>query len=214
MKLSVLYCDFGGVLTPPVADAFQAVARAAAVPPAALRAAIARVSADLGLGRSTEPLELGVISQHDWGLKVTEALGADAVPQVPLTEFGDYWYEGRVINTALVERLRALSERGIRIGMLTNSVAEWEPHRDRMLGPDSELFEVRMNSHELGVRKPDPKIYELSEQALSAHPTDCLLIDDLPVNCAAARERGWHAIEHHSTMDTLDQLDAFFQAAG
>lgn len=210
MKPSVLYCDFGGVLTPPVADAFRAVARAAAVAPALLRTAIAQVSADLGLGSSTEPLELGAISQHDWGLKVTEALGPDAVPRVPLTDFGDYWYDGREINMPLLSRLRALSAHGIRIGMLTNSVAEWEPHRDRMLGKDSELFEARMNSHELGVRKPDPKIYELAEQAMSALPADCLLIDDLAVNCAAARQRGWHAIEHRSTMDTIDQLDTFF----
>lgn len=210
MTPSVLYCDFGGVLTPPVADAFKAVARAAGVPPALLRTAIARVSADLGLGRSTEPLELGAISQHDWGLKVTAALGADAVPQVPLTDFGDYWYDGREVNTLLLERLRSLRARGIRIGMLTNSVAEWEPHRARMLGEDSELFEVRMNSHELGVRKPDPKIFELSEQAMSVAPADCLLIDDLAINCAAARERGWQAIEHHATVDTLDRLDAFF----
>jgi putative hydrolase of the HAD superfamily len=210
MTPSVLYCDFGGVLTPPVADAFRAVARAADVAPALLRTAIAQVSADLGLGKSTEPLELGVTSQHDWGLKVTAALGPDAVPRVPLTDFGDYWYAGREINAALLERLRALRTRGFRIGMLTNSVLEWEPHRDRMLGADSELFEVRMNSHELGVRKPDPKIFELSEQAMSALPADCLLIDDLAVNCDAARERGWHAIEHHSTVDTIDQLAALF----
>lgn len=101
MTPSVLYCDFGGVLTPPVADAFCAVARAAAVAPALLRTAMAQVSADLGMGTSTEPLELGVISQHDWGLKVTAALGPDAIPQVPLTDFGDYWYDGREINAAL-----------------------------------------------------------------------------------------------------------------
>jgi putative hydrolase of the HAD superfamily len=210
MTPSVLYCDFGGVLTPPVADAFQAVARAAAVAPARLRAAMAKVASDLGLEKSTEPLELGMISQHDWGRKVTAALGTDAVPQVPLTDFGDYWYDGREINAPLLARLHALRTRGIRIGMLTNSVAEWEPHRARMLGKDSELFEVRMNSHELGVRKPDQKIFELAEHAMSALPADCLLIDDLAVNCDAARQRGWHAVEHHSTMDTLDQLDALF----
>lgn len=210
MTPSVLYCDFGGVLTPPVADAFHAVARAAAVAPALLRTAIAQVSADLGLGKSTEPLELGVLSQRDWGLKVTAVLGPDAVPQVPLSDFGDYWYAGREINTPLLERLRSLRARGLRVGMLTNSVAEWEPHRARMLGADSELFEVRVNSHELGVRKPDPKIFELAEQAMSALPADCLLIDDLAVNCDAARARGWSAIEHQSTVDTLGRLDSLF----
>jgi putative hydrolase of the HAD superfamily len=205
MPPRVLFCDFGGVLTPPVTDAFAAAARAVGVPAPELRAAIDRVAASFG-GRLLEPLELGLVSQQDWGRLVTEQLEPGRVPVLPLSRFGDYWNADRPVNRPLLERLHLLAGRGIHIAMLTNSIAEWEPHRDRMLGDDSGLFEIRLNSYELGVRKPDQRIFELAEQKTAAEADECLLIDDMAVNCAAARRRGWHVILHRDTADTLERL--------
>lgn len=214
MPPRVLFCDFGGVLTPPVTDAFAVAACAVGVPVPELRTAIDRVAASFGV-RLLEPLELGLVSQQDWGRLITEQLEPGHVPILPLTRFGDYWNADRPINRPLLERLHALAGRGIHIAMLTNSIAEWEPHRDRMLGGDSRLFEARLKSHELGVRKPDPRIFELAQQKMAAEADECLLIDDVAVNCAAARRRGWHTILHRDTADTLDRLrDRYGSAPG
>ena len=205
----VLFCDFGGVLTPPMTEGIAAVLRAVAVPAPALTAAINQVAHQCGGTRSMQPLERGLLTQQEWGHRVTAALRPHYVPAAPLTRFGDYLYTGRVLNHALLTALGELRDRGMQIGLLTNSVREWEPHRAALM-PDTELFTVQVKSHELGLCKPDPAIYRFAEQAVGTAPDDCLLIDDDPVNCAAARARGWTAIRHETTPATLHRLHILY----
>ena len=74
------------------------------------------------------------------------------------------------------------------MGMLTNNVREWEPLWRAML-PVDEIFETVVDSGFVGCRKPEPEIYELTLERLGGVPADqCLFVDDVDVNCAAARE--------------------------
>jgi putative hydrolase of the HAD superfamily len=202
--VTAVWCDFGGVITSPVPEAFDRLARAAEVPAGVLLAAIDRVAADFGL-TMLDPLELGLLAQDDWGRRVSAVLAPDWAPALDLSRFGDYWYIDRQVNTPLLDALAALRRAGVRVGMLTNSVREWEPHR-RALVPDVGAFEFTINSFEVGLRKPDPAIYQLAEETFATPAERCLLIDDLTVNCAAARVRGWQTIEHQALPDTLTQL--------
>ncbi|ONH37076.1 MULTISPECIES: HAD family phosphatase [Protofrankia] len=204
VEISVVWCDFGGVLTSPIPEAFDRFVAAAGVPAAALRSAIDAVAGERGM-RMIEPLERGLMTQHEWGLRVTAALAPEWTPRVDLTRFGDHWYEGRRMNNALLGCLADCRRRGLRVGLLTNSVAEWEPHRAALM-PDAGVFEVTINSHEIGLRKPDPEIYQTAEDAFGVAPRQCLLIDDTPVNCAAAQARGWQTILHSSPEQTLEHL--------
>lgn len=52
-------------------------------------------------------------------------------------------------------------------------------------------YEVFINSAEVGVRKPDPKIFEIAEKRCGVEPPDILFIDDQMKNLAVAKERGW-----------------------
>jgi putative hydrolase of the HAD superfamily len=76
--------------------------------------------------------------------------------------------------------------------------------------PDDDLFDVRIKSHEVGIGKPDPRLFRIAEEAASVDPDNCLLIDDLDVNCTAARQRGWAAILHRDTGATLVELSRRF----
>lgn len=205
-EVRAVWCDYGGVLTSSVAGAFDRVARASGVPGAQLLAAVRRVAAPYGMAL-IEPLELGLLSQHEWGRRVTAELAPAWTPRIDLTRFGDYWYAGRTVNTALFELLAELRARGIRVGMLTNSVREWEPHR-RAIAPDVRAFELTINSYEVGLRKPDPAIFSLAEERFGTAPEACLLIDDLAANCAAAARRGWRTIVHSALPDTLARIRA------
>ncbi|EFC80914.1 HAD-IA family hydrolase [Parafrankia sp. EUN1f] len=201
-SVRALWCDYGGVLTSPVADALTQVAAAAEVPAPDLMAAIRQVAEPFG-GTLIEPLELGILPQREWGLRVTAALAPRWTPRIDLTRFGDHWYVGRTVSTELFTLLERVRDQGVRVGMLTNSVREWEPHR-RALAPDVDPFEVTVNSFEVGLRKPDPAIFRLAESIFRVPPESCLLIDDLGANCAAARVLGWQTIEHTTVADTLD----------
>ena len=67
-------------------------------------------------------------------------------------------------------------------------------HQDEFLA----LFDRVFLSHEMGLRKPDKKIYEKVVQEIGARPGQCLFFDDLQENLNAAKEVGLqtHLIDH------------------
>jgi putative hydrolase of the HAD superfamily len=203
--IRVVWTDFGGVLTPPADQDLARVAAAAGLSPEVLLGAMRRVAAADGR-QLLETLELGLVTEREWGRRVAAEL-APTVPRIDLGAFGEHWYAGREFNRSLYDALVALRADGLRLGMLTNSVSEWEVHRARLV-PDESVFDRIIGSHRVGVRKPEAEIYRLAERAFDAAPAECLLIDDLEVNCAAAVARGWTAIHHVDNATTLEQVRA------
>lgn len=59
--------------------------------------------------------------------------------------------------------------------------------------------DVLVYSHEVGLAKPDPAIYELTTKRLGVRPEEIAFLDDQPGNVAAARDHGWHALVHEDT---------------
>jgi len=93
-------------------------------------------------------------------------------------------------RAAFVARVRALRARGVRTGMITNNVAEFGDGWRRMV-PVDELFEVVVDSSQVGVRKPDRRIYVLALDALGVDdPSQALFLDDHPGNLAGAAAVG------------------------
>ena len=58
-----------------------------------------------------------------------------------------------------------------------------------------ELFDVVVESSKVGVRKPDPRFYELACEALAVQPPEAVFLDDLGVNLKPARTMGMHTIK-------------------
>ena len=84
---------------------------------------------------------------------------------------------------------RELKQQGLRVGVVTNNVAEWQPFWLPRL-PEG-LFEVVIDSAEVGHRKPEPAIYELAMQRLSiTDPASVLFIDDFEWNVTGATDVG------------------------
>jgi epoxide hydrolase-like predicted phosphatase len=90
----------------------------------------------------------------------------------------------------LVDRLRTA---GLKVGILTNNIREF---RDlwRTLMPYEELFDDIVDSHEVGLRKPNPAIYELALTRLNATPGRSAFLDDVDTNVAAAERVGMFGI--------------------
>src|SRR6266542_4737386 len=100
----------------------------------------------------------------------------------------------------MIALMRGLRGRGFRMALLTNNVREWEPLWRAML-PVDEIFEVVVDSAFVGMRKPEPEIYELTLQRLGdgVSASDSLFVDDIQVNCDVASSLG---------MTTVHYLDA------
>jgi putative hydrolase of the HAD superfamily len=101
--------------------------------------------------------------------------------------------------------MATLRAEGLRMALLTNNVREWEL-RWRALAPIDEIFELVIDSAFVGVRKPDPEIYELTVTGLGVPAAECLFIDDIEVNCVAAREAGMSAVVFRDNEQAIAEM--------
>lgn len=202
----VLWVDFGGVLTDSVAGAVSRVEAESGLPWPVLESAASTVARRRGL-RGWEPLELGVLSQSQWGSELAAALPPGSVSRFDLRRWDDVWYRDRRVEHELVAELLRWRAQGMRIGLLTNSVAEWEPHRHRLLG-GTDLFDAVVRSHEVALAKPDPRIFRHADAVLAPRGTASWLVDDTPANCVAAEQHGWVDLWHTSARSTVSVLRA------
>ena len=72
----------------------------------------------------------------------------------------------------------------------------------------------RLASHELGLHKPDPAIYQAATRTLGAAPGEILFFDDLAHNVSAAREAGWAAEWIDPAGDPVGQMRAHLASLG
>jgi putative hydrolase of the HAD superfamily len=70
------------------------------------------------------------------------------------------------------------------------------------------LFDVIVESSKVGVRKPDPRFYELACEQLGIHPTEAVFLDDLGVNLKPARAMGMTTIKVGDPADAIADLEA------
>jgi putative hydrolase of the HAD superfamily len=140
---------------------------------------------------------------------VSEDLGRP----VELHGFGEAYFAELRPNAPMIERMRELRGRGYRMALLTNNVREWQPLWRTML-PVDEIFEVLVDSGFVGMRKPDAEIYELTLERLELPAEACLFVDDIEVNCDAARELGMTTVHFRETEQALGEIaDALDGAA-
>jgi epoxide hydrolase-like predicted phosphatase len=114
-----------------------------------------------------------------------------------------------VVYPHVVERVLELRRDGYQTALVTNNVREGSNMWRSLLAVD-ELFEVVIDSSEVGVRKPNAAIFELALRRLGlADPSTAVFLDDLESNVAAARALGLHGIVVGDPPDAaLDELDA------
>jgi putative hydrolase of the HAD superfamily len=82
----------------------------------------------------------------------------------------------------------ALRERGILTALVSNCSHAARPIVEQLGLPA--LFDAVVLSFEIGVRKPEPGIYEAALAALDGDPADALFVDDQTAYCDGARALG------------------------
>jgi putative hydrolase of the HAD superfamily len=70
------------------------------------------------------------------------------------------------------------------------------------------LFDHVIESAKIGLRKPDPRIYQLMVETLKVDPKKCVYLDDLGVNLKPAREMGMTTIKVTSGAQAIAALEA------
>jgi putative hydrolase of the HAD superfamily len=188
-----LITDFGGVLTSPLHEGFLAYQEESGVSLEQLGRAMARATEEHG-DHPLFQLERGEITEAEFRGRIEPHLdhGFD------LTRLRTVYFERMQPNRTMIELVRELRGGGVRTALLTNNVREWEPLWRSKLPEIDELFEVVVDSAFVGVRKPDPAIYELTLERLGVGADDCVFVDDLELNCETARALGMLAVRFES----------------
>jgi epoxide hydrolase-like predicted phosphatase len=205
--IEAVISDFGGVLTTPLIQSFAAVQDDTGVPFEAFGRAMARIAERDGENPLYE-LERGEISEARFLERLSEELAAELDHEPALHRFYEVFFDTLHPNEPMVEAMRGWRERGYRMALLTNNVREWEPVWRSKL-PVDEIFEVIVDSAFVGMRKPEPGIYELTLERLGGvAPERAVFVDDVEVNCDAARELGLQAVRFRDAAQAIAEIEA------
>ncbi len=199
--------DFGGVITESPFESFNRYEDQIGVP----RDTIRQINATNPDNNAWARLERNEVSVDEFA-ELFEAEAADR----------GYAISGsRVLaclNGALrpqmVRALEILSER-VPVGCITNNVKTGygagmarDESSAAAIAEVMRLFDVVVESSVVGVRKPDPRIYELACAELGNDPNRTVYLDDLGINCKPAAAMGMAAIKVTDPHKALSELEA------
>jgi epoxide hydrolase-like predicted phosphatase len=204
MRIEAIVSDFGGVLTTPLLQSFAAFQEQTGITPEALGEAMARVTDRTGKQPLFE-LECGRVTEEEFLRELEAELGADGIERPHLQRFREIYFDALNPNPQMIGLMEELRDRGLRMAMLTNNVREWEPVWRSML-PVDEIFELVVDSAFVGCRKPDPEIYGIVIERLGLPAEACLFVDDIEVNCDAARELGLTAVHFRDNEQAIPEI--------
>ena len=195
--------DFGGVFTSSPFEAFARYEREKDLPRDFIRrvnsanhlenawARFERAELDLDAFDRAFAQEALALGHHVPGKDVIALLAGDARPE-------------------MIEALKGVRKR-LKTGCITNNVPANQTGspegRTWYVREIMELFDHVIESSKLGLRKPDPRIYEMMCEALNVSPRDCIYLDDLGVNLKPARAMGMTTIKVESAAQAIAELE-------
>jgi putative hydrolase of the HAD superfamily len=192
-----LLVDFGGVLTTDVFASFEAFCEAEGLAPETVRDRFMNDPTARGL---LGDLETGKLTEEEFEPKFGAVLELAEDRHAGLI---DRLFGGMRADDAMLGAVGAAKRSGVRTGLLSNSWGKGRYDRSRF----PELFDGVVISGEVGLRKPEPRIYELAAEAVGLEPGECVFVDDLPGNLKPARAIGMATVHHTSAEETIPQLE-------
>ena len=148
---------------------------------------------------------IGAISLKDVHQAIKDRLGLDE-PRLA-AYMADVWreYLGSA-NTELIDYARRLRPR-YRTGIVSNSFVGAREREQAAYGFEDLVDEI-VYSHEVGMSKPDPRIYALVCERLGVRPREMIFLDDAQACVAGANEAGIHAIHYRNNAQAIEEIEA------
>lgn len=208
MTFTHVIFDFGGVITSSPFEAFNRLEAERGLP----RDFVRRVNAtnpDDNAWAKFERAEIDVAGFDALFAAEAEALGhaLDGASVIACLA-GD-------VRPYMVTALDRLKDHGFGVGCITNNVkagkgAAMARSVDKALQIEAIMarFDHVIESSKAGVRKPDPRIYQMMCETLGVDAQACIYLDDLGINCKPAAQLGMHAIKVTSGEQALADLEA------
>ncbi len=210
-KIKAVLFDFGGVITASPFEAFTRYEKAVGAPDGIIRA-INSTNPNENAWAQMERNEVSIDQFCElFEQEAIEAGFALSGQSVLQCLSGD-------IRPQMVTALNVLKD-NVRVGCITNNMKSG--HGSGMSRTEDQasavaevmaLFEVVIESAKVGLRKPDPRIYQLACDQMEIDPTEAVYLDDLGINCKPAAALGMSAIkvvDPDIAIQELEQLVGF-----
>lgn len=198
-----LLVDYGGVLTTNVFDSMRTFCEDEGLAPDTVRRLFRDSPDALHTVRS---LETGGLTEDEFGRRLGGLLG---LPPERHDGLVDRMFGHVREDEAMVEALRRARARGMRTGLISNSMGV--DRYDRSSFP--ELFDGVVISGDVGMHKPQPEIFRLGCDRVGLAPGECIFVDDLRENCEGAEAVGMTAVLHRGPDSTIPLLEELLGVA-
>jgi epoxide hydrolase-like predicted phosphatase len=199
--------DWGGVITSPILDTVRAWLIADRIDRDSYTAAMRPwVRQAYGTDQRDSPihaLERGEVSDADFERTLAAALVSEDGEAVPSEGLLQRMFAASVIQPEMLDLIRELRASGLRIGLLSNSWGTRFGYPQELL---DELFDDAVISAQVGMRKPEERIFRLSTERLGLAPAECVFVDDMEGNILAARALGFSVVHHREPAVTRSEL--------
>ena len=155
-------------------------------------------------GRLEEDYECGRVSTAVYTQMARETCRLQCTDEQFATAYSDmFWPNPEAC--ALVPLLKE----GYRLFLLSNTNDLHSRQFRRQFSEVLSYFDGLVLSHEVGVRKADPGIYQACQARAGRPAAECILIDDLPSNVDGARACGWQGMVYRRGADLRGELAKF-----
>jgi putative hydrolase of the HAD superfamily len=189
--------DFGGVILSSPLEAMRRYEEESGLPPGLLTTVIS-TDPDVNAWARLERNEVGTDEFCDLFEAEAAAVGHRIDARVILAGLlGE-------VRPRMVEAVKRCKER-LKVGLLTNNFAwgEGPPELAEIVA----LFDAVVESSKAGVRKPEPRFYELACELLDIEPDEAVFLDDLGINLKPARAMGMTTIKVADPNEALAELE-------
>lgn len=199
MSIKAVLWDFGGVILTSPFEAFARYEAERGLPDGFIRR-VNSTDPDTNAWARLERSELNGTEFDAAFAAESAALGHEVSGRDILTVlFG-------VVRPDMVAALDAVKAHGFATACLTNNIVG-EYDRPDIVDVMSR-FDIVVESSKLGVRKPEPRFYELACELLEVEPAECVFLDDLGINLKPAKTMGMTTIKVGDPTAAIAELEA------
>lgn len=201
--------DWGGVITSPIVDTVTAWLESDRIDRESY-AAVMRpwVQQAYGPQEAESPihaLERGEVTDEEFEAILAALLvGVDGAP-VTAAGLLQRMFAASVLQAEMLDLIKELRSSGFRTGLLSNSWGVRDGYPRHLFG---DLFDDVVISGEVGMRKPEERIFNLAVDRLGLSPRECVFIDDIEGNIVAAQALGFVTVHHQEPALTRAELSA------
>lgn len=201
--------DWGGVLTIPIIDSVRAWLEADRIDvdsyTSAMRPWITQAYGPDDGESPVHALERGELTDGEFeAILASRLVRLDGAP-VAAEGLLKRMFAASALDHDMLDMVREVRAGGRRTGLLSNSWGVRDGYPRHLFG---DLFDEVVISGEVGMRKPEKRIFLLAVQRMGLSPGECVFVDDVEGNIAAARALGMTAVHHTDPAATRSRLSA------